>query len=135
MGGQVIFGQLPPGIGQSSGAVGVVGVTADWQDCAWDIGAAQIAANVRLMLHGEYHAFEDEQNIGVTGTFTTTPGGSTAVDGRVTGYGGFIGAIGNATVSIEGAGLTVFPADLTGGWRGPNKQRGRTCLDKVDTSA
>ena len=37
VGGEVIIGQLPPAIGQSSGPVGVVGVTEDWQDCAWDI--------------------------------------------------------------------------------------------------
>ena len=74
MAGEVVFGELPPAIGQSSGAVGIVGVTEDWQDCAWDIGGAQVAANGRLVLHGEYHAFADDHNIGVTGSLTTTPG-------------------------------------------------------------
>ena len=117
VGGDVVIGQLPPAIGQSTGPVGVVGVTEDWQNCVWDIGGAQIAANGTLVLSGEYDAFADVQNIGVTGTLTTAAG-STAVDGSVTGSGGFSGAIGNATVSVDGGGVTVLPADLTGGWQG-----------------
>ncbi len=118
MGGEVIIGQLPPAIGQSTGSVGVVGVTEDWQDCAWDLGGAQITANGSLVLSGEYDAFADNQNIGVTGSLTTAAGGSTAINGSVTGDGSFIGAIGNETVSVDGAGVTVLPADLTGGWHG-----------------
>ena len=118
VGGEVIIGQLPPAIGQSSGPVGVVGVTEDWQDCAWDIDGAQITANGSLVLNGVYDPFATDQNIGVTGSFSTTPGESTAISGSVTGSGSFIGAIGNETVSVDGTGVTVLPADLTGGWHG-----------------
>jgi hypothetical protein len=118
VGGEVIIGQLPPAIGQSSGPVGVVGVTEDWQDCAWDIDGAQITANGSLVLDGVYDPFATDQNIGVTGSFSTAPGESTAISGSVTGSGSFIGAIGNETVSVDGAGVTVLPADLTGGWHG-----------------
>ena len=118
LGGEVVLGQLPPAIGQSSGPIGVVGVTEDWQDCAWDIGGAQITVNGSLVLSGEYDPFADVQNIGVTGSFSTAPGESTAISGSVTGSDGFIGAVGNETVSIDGAGVTVPPADLTGGWHG-----------------
>ena len=118
LGGEVVIGQLPPAIGQSSGPIGVVGVTEDWQDCAWDIGGAQITVNGSLVLSGEYDPFADVQNIGVTGSFSTAPGESTAISGSVTGSDGFIGAVGNETVSIDGAGVTVPPADLTGGWQG-----------------
>ena len=38
--------------------------------------------------------------------------------GSVTGSGSFIGAIGNETVSVDGTGVTVLPADLAGGWHG-----------------
>ena len=117
-GGQVIVGPLPPGIGFSDRAIGITGVTTQWQQCGWDAGGVSYRATGTLALDGVYRPFDDAQVIPVMGIFTVAPAGNIPVDGIVMDENGFNGIVGDQTVSVSGPGVGSPRSNILGRWAG-----------------
>jgi hypothetical protein len=119
LGGEVLFDQLPPAIGSANGPIGVVGVTEEWVECSWENAGVRYTASGRLNLSGTY-VTSGNQSIGVAGSLTTDPLGTTPVDGTVTGETSFIGTVGGHHLECLGC-VTVPPnpcSDFDGAYRG-----------------